>query len=247
MYSLGDGFRYALNIKGVPYETVWVEYPDVEALSKKIGAMPTGTRKSDGAPWYTLPVIYDPNSKKVIADSATIVRYLDKTYPDMGPILIPPGTDALHFAFHDAFMGVMFGGKGHFAALTLSPACKLFSSRSAEYVRRHHGLALGDIDALAPFGSEKRAEHWRGLQMTMNKFAGWLRGGEDGTEELLFMGGSRICFADVTLAGVLKSMQRVLPEEEWKDIMGWDGGRWARFMDAFRPYEFVDTGSLAQL
>ncbi|KAJ8699426.1 hypothetical protein PTI98_002541 [Pleurotus ostreatus] len=45
--------RYALNIKGIPYQTVWVEYPDIEAVCKKIGASPTG----EEAPHYTLPVI----------------------------------------------------------------------------------------------------------------------------------------------------------------------------------------------
>ncbi|KZP02399.1 hypothetical protein FIBSPDRAFT_808778, partial [Athelia psychrophila] len=43
--------RLALNIKGLPYRTVWVEYPDIEQLCKKIGAAKTN---SAAAP-YTLP------------------------------------------------------------------------------------------------------------------------------------------------------------------------------------------------
>ena len=52
--------RYALAFKGLPFRTEWVEYPDVEALCKKIGAKPT-EKKDDGRDHYTFPVIYDPN------------------------------------------------------------------------------------------------------------------------------------------------------------------------------------------
>ena len=235
---------YTLNIKGISYKTVWVEFPDVEALCKKIGAAPTGTRR-DGSPLYTLPAIHDPNTGKVVADSAAIVRYLDKTYPNKGPILVPPGTDALHSAFHDAFMNATFGGKAHLAALAVPPASQILNPRSLEYIVREREPVLGKLDTLAPYGSEKRAEHWKELQKTMSKFASWL-GSEDGEERLLFMGGSEICFADVTVAGTLKLIQTVLPAEEWKDLMTWDGGRWARFMDAFKPYETVDLGSILQ-
>ena len=31
--------------------------------------------------------------------------------------------------------------------------------------------------------------------------------------------------------------------EEWRAMMEWDGGRWARFVYAFREYEEVDEGT----
>ena len=51
-----------MNIKGLPYRTVWVEYPDIVAVLEKIGAPPAG-KAPDGSPKYTLPAIYDPNTK----------------------------------------------------------------------------------------------------------------------------------------------------------------------------------------
>ena len=30
-HLLSHTIRYCLNIKGIPYKTVWVEYPDIEA------------------------------------------------------------------------------------------------------------------------------------------------------------------------------------------------------------------------
>ena len=74
---------------------MWVEYPDVEPLCKKIGAAPTGTKGADGSPLYTLPTIYDPNTKTAVSDSSKIVRYLDATYPSSGPTLLPAELDAL--------------------------------------------------------------------------------------------------------------------------------------------------------
>ena len=34
--------RYCLNIKGIPYKTVWVEYPDIEGVLKKLGGGSSG-------------------------------------------------------------------------------------------------------------------------------------------------------------------------------------------------------------
>ncbi|KAJ7483558.1 hypothetical protein FB451DRAFT_1234964 [Mycena latifolia] len=53
--------RYALNFKGIPYKTSWVEYPDIEPLSREVGAAPT-RNKPDGRPHYTLPMIHDPST-----------------------------------------------------------------------------------------------------------------------------------------------------------------------------------------
>ena len=73
-------------MKGIPYRTVWVDCTDIEALCKKLGVSPTTTRPS-GDPCYTLPTIYDPNTKRAVTDSAAIVRYLESAYPAAGPTL----------------------------------------------------------------------------------------------------------------------------------------------------------------
>ncbi|RDB26472.1 Glutathione S-transferase-like protein ustS [Hypsizygus marmoreus] len=72
--------RYSLNFKGLPYKTVWVEYPDIAELSKKLGIAPTN--EGPNGPNYTLPAIYDPTTGTALAESIAIAEYLDKTYPD---------------------------------------------------------------------------------------------------------------------------------------------------------------------
>ncbi|TFY64394.1 hypothetical protein EVG20_g5962 [Dentipellis fragilis] len=72
--------RLALNAKGIPYRTVWVEYLDIAGLCKRIGAQHTEMH-ADGH-HYTLPVLRDPNTGAAVSDSFNIVKYLDEMYPD---------------------------------------------------------------------------------------------------------------------------------------------------------------------
>jgi hypothetical protein len=88
--------RWVLNYKRLLYRTVWVEYPDIKPLSLEIGAAPT-SHNADGAAFYTLPAIHDPNTGKTISDSFDIAQYLDVTYPER-PVL-PLGTEGLQSAF----------------------------------------------------------------------------------------------------------------------------------------------------
>jgi hypothetical protein len=37
-------FRLSLSVKGLQYKTVWVEFPEIESVCKKIGAKPTSTK-----------------------------------------------------------------------------------------------------------------------------------------------------------------------------------------------------------
>lgn len=41
--------RFILNYKRLPYQTVWLSFPDIEAELQKLGVAPTTS------PWWTLP------------------------------------------------------------------------------------------------------------------------------------------------------------------------------------------------
>ena len=182
-----------------------------------------------------------------MSDSSKIVRYLDATYPSSGPTLLPAELDALHRAFDAAVLASTFGG-GHLAPLVLPAGCAAMNPRSAEYFRRTREAMFGPLEAMAPAGSEKRAEHLKGCAKAFGEtIAGWLGKTPDGKERLFFMGGDTLCYADVTIAGFLKCIQKLTTPEEWKNVMSWDNGRWARFMEAFKPYEAEDAGSVVEL
>ena len=93
---------YSLNYKGLPFRTVWVEYPDIESTLKAAGIVSNTRKKPDGSPTWTVPAIYDPKTKTGITESFAIAEYLDKTYPDT-PLLIPPGTRTLQKAWIPTF------------------------------------------------------------------------------------------------------------------------------------------------
>ncbi|OJT03278.1 hypothetical protein TRAPUB_6146 [Trametes pubescens] len=234
--------RFTLNIKGIRYKTVWVEHPDIPALSRKIGAPPT-SHDADGAPQYTLPAIYDPNTKTALADSAVIVRYLDKTYPDT-PRLIPAGTDALHAAFDRACHFLL---DSDLVPLVVNESANVLLPRGAAYFRATREATFGGpLQEIAPLGSAKREKHWAGVKKAFSAFARWIQA--DGVDKP-FLLGDLIGFADVTLASFLVFMRVVLGEDskEWADLKTWDGGRWARYAEAFKRYESVDVGEIVVL
>ena len=82
----------ALIHKGLPFKTEWIEYPDICPRMREMGAEPTGKWES-GAPLYTLPVIKDDATGKVVSDSWKIALYIEDTYADK-PTLFPFGVRA---------------------------------------------------------------------------------------------------------------------------------------------------------
>ncbi|KAI0754890.1 hypothetical protein C8Q80DRAFT_1141673 [Daedaleopsis nitida] len=231
--------RYCLNIKGIPYKTVWVEYPDIAGLCKKIGATCTST-KADGTSHFTLPAIYDPNTRTGISESAAIAQYLDKTYPSTYSV-VPKGTEALHKAFtqalHDAILQDLL-------QMNLPPTCLQLNPPSSEYFRRTREATYGmKMEEFSPEGSEKRAKHWKRVEDGLRLVKGWMEAGGEG--KLLVMG-EQICYADITIASWLEWTRRVhgTNSQVWKDVMGWDGGFWAKFMKEFDKHGAVDVGSL---
>ncbi|CDO76080.1 hypothetical protein BN946_scf184649.g6 [Trametes cinnabarina] len=233
--------RYCLNIKGLPYKTVWVEYPDIEAVSRKIGAAPT-EKKADGSPKYTLPAIYDPNTKTALSESAAIVRYLDRTYPDT-PRLIPYETDALHAAFHHAVHSSVLPG---LRKIVIPETAKRLLPRSEAYFRATREVLFGSkLEEISPPGP-KRDAYWTDFKAGLQLLSQWLQA--DGTDKLFFLG-DKIGFADVTVAAFLAWTRIILgaDSKEWSDIKTVDGGRWSRYMEAFEKYETVDIGEDAVL
>jgi len=225
--------RFALNYKGLPYKTEWVEYPDIAQVCKDIGADPTDVN-DDGSPAYTLPAIYDPSTKTAVAESARIAQYLDTTYPDT-PALIPVETVALHASFQEAFLSTI---QVKMLPLLFLPTTKLFNPPSAAYFRRTREAMFGKtLEEFSPAGPIREAQ-WKELQEGFTKLAGWMS--TDGKDRRFFMGDT-ICHADLSIAGWLMWTKRVLGQDssEWAVVKTWDEGRWARMMEYFEKYEIV--------
>nr|AWK67868.1 glutathione transferase-like protein [Sparassis latifolia] len=224
--------RFSLNYKGLPYKTVWVEYPDIARVCREIGAQPTSTSE-DGSPYYTLPAIYDPSTKTAISESEKIARYLDKAYPDT-PVLIPSGTCALHAAFQEVFLMTV---QRRMQPLMLPPTNNILNPPSEAYFRRTRESKFGKLEDWSPPGPI-REKHQEDLRVELTKVAVWMA--SDGEGKPFFMGDT-IHYADITIAGWLVWMKKVLgPEsQEWTRLKTWDDGKWGTFMQAFEKYEIV--------
>ncbi|EKM52028.1 uncharacterized protein PHACADRAFT_31807 [Phanerochaete carnosa HHB-10118-sp] len=222
--------RFALNIKGIPYKTEWVEYPDIGKVYEK-HKIETIYKEDDGSPLYTLPVIYDPSTGRTVAESSDIAKYLDKTYPDTRT-LFPKGTAALHEAFVSAYVQV------HKALYNIvcCAACYCLNERSQVFYRTTREEDLGM--RLEELRTEKG---WEDAEAAFGKLADWLAANGEGQDDWV-MGGGTICFADLRIVSGLMWAKTTLGEEseEWRRICGWHGGKWKRIVENFEQYAHVD-------
>ncbi|KAJ7695989.1 hypothetical protein B0H17DRAFT_1131170 [Mycena rosella] len=219
--------RYALNFKDLAYKTTWVEYPDIESVCKEIGAEPSMIRKN-GSPYYSLPVIHDPNTGAVVSDSARIADYLDATYPDT-PVLTPAGTHTLQKAFQAAFDSAT----NPVIPYIMPAVARILRPRSEEYfVRTREASFKQKLTEMEPTG-EAHETAWKELQAGYGKISGWMKEGDS------FVMGNTISFADLLIAGELQWCMKGFgaESEKWKDMLTWHGGRWAKLIDDLKKYE----------
>ncbi|GLB38801.1 putative glutathione S-transferase, N-terminal domain [Lyophyllum shimeji] len=221
--------RYSLNYKGILYRTEWVEYPDIEATCKRIGA-PYTEKREDGTPLYTLPAIHDPSTGVSLADSVLIAEYLDATYPDT-PKLLPPGSRTIQHAFLAAYR-LMLPALWQFA---LPGTLPILNPPSEAYFRRTKFGPM--IPNVAPTG-DLRQEQWAKLKDDFGLLAGWLDKGEADGPYIL---GDSASFLDFAVAGYIIWLRIIWGEGsmEWSDIKRWHNGRWDAFLKRLEKYETV--------
>ncbi|KAL0961165.1 hypothetical protein HGRIS_006137 [Hohenbuehelia grisea] len=224
--------RIMLNYKGLPYKTVWVESPDIEAVSKEVGVAPI-IIQANGQPLYTLPAIHDPATGTTLSDSLKIAAYLDAQYPDT-PKLISPDTVGLH----DAFSFALEAALDAVWAFILPATNNVLNPKSEEYFRRTREKDFGKrLEDVVPAGEEGKKE-WAKVKTGFNSIEKWIiKGGGE------FVTGNTVSFADVIIASFLLWFKRVWGEtsQEWKDISSWNEGRWVKRLQTFEKYFSEDN------
>ena len=223
--------RFGLNYKKLPYTTTWLEFPEIEPTATQIGAPPTG-RKPDGSPFYTTPIIHDPNTNKTLSNSIDIARYLDDTYPDT--LVLPDGEASAQRAKH--IEGVFFIDVAPYVlGIGFLPALQRLNPASQPYFRATREAVTGaSLEDLASPGPE-RDEKWRKAEEGFGKLAAAMEKaglGEEGEHT------RRLEYAELVIGAYLVALQRTFGEEsdEWRAIESWQGGRWKRLVDKLRPY-----------
>ncbi|KAL0961284.1 hypothetical protein HGRIS_006244 [Hohenbuehelia grisea] len=220
--------RFALGYKGLTFETVWVGYADIEKVCKEVGASPTGIRRN-GEPHYTLPVIHDHSTGRVVSDGYVIAKYLDEQYPDT-PKLLHPGTEALQTTFVHAHMGAV----SPIFPLILGLIGPTFEPRHADAFRRAREIEFGrKLEEVIPADAAARKAQWALAKDGYDTVDAWLQksGGP-------FAMGDTISFVDGTIASFLFTFKHLFGEEstEWQDIKKWNDGRWGKFLSDLEKY-----------
>ena len=216
--SFNERLRFVLGYKNLPFETVWVEYPDIAPKLKEIGA--SANKLRDGREQYTVPVLSDPNTGALITDSWVIAEYLDKTYPEK-PVF-PEGSKGLITAF-DSALEALEGDSFKFSLLRTS---QNLNERSREYFVATREVAMGaKVDEWSPEGPTRDA-HWKIIEKSYYDSAkAWY----DKVEGKWVMGDT-FCYADIILAARSLWFKRVYHDDEWQKIASLHDGKWERLL-----------------
>lgn len=217
------------------YRTVWVEFPDVEATLRSIGAPPSALR-GDGRPVYTLPVIVDPTrnpmSPEILSNTNHIAEYLEAAYPAR-PVF-PEGSRAVQTLFVHYIQEV-------FAKPLLPIMVPLSHQQLPERSQSHFRTSSrGHASPAVPqvfLSGPQREQAWLAvkeqfdfLAMVLDKNAGDADG--DGTVVM----GHDVSYADFALCSVLIWIERMAAHDGWARVRTWNGGRWGRLWDRCREY-----------
>jgi glutathione S-transferase len=223
-----------LNIKGIPYQTVWVEMQDIQTEMPKLGA--TAPTQRNGRPYYTLPTINDPNTGRIVTDSWAIAEYLEMQYPNT-PSLFPAGTRALQAAF----VGRRTPAARKLWLLVANQVItgNVLPEKGAEHYRAGVEASLGGatLEQAVPKGADRS----QAIDAFIEQLAVIDREIQANGDDALFIGGDAPCFADVHIAAFLTAAQKTLTADSdvWKAFMIAQDGRWARFMQAFEKFQTV--------
>ena len=186
-------------------------------------------KRPDGSPAYGLPMIYDPKTKKGVADARVIAQYLDDTYPDT-PKLLPENLKAgiditTAWVWDNIIMPLI--------PLIVPQAYHLVNpGPNKDYFRASREMFLGaKLEDVSP--PEKREAQWVPVKAALNKLAGWM---DQNGPDKPFVFGDQFTYADCFLIGFLAWPMIVGRDEDWEAITTWDNGRWGKLMKIAEQY-----------
>lgn len=228
--------RLSLNYKGIPYKTEWVELPDGRATYEKTGAKPAVGFA--GQPSYSFPIIKDDSTGVAIGDSFAIAQYLDETYPDTAKLI--PDADkqaALLKELEGAIIpAVPLVLKQTYDSGLLTPRAREYFTTTRASLLGFLGIKVATMDEFH-MSAEEREDQWRKVQQFFDAMSP--KWGGDGNHSWFL--GDTISFIDLAMGGMILAQRAIwgVDSKEWKDIMTWNSGKWAKFVDGLKDYEAI--------
>jgi glutathione S-transferase len=247
--------RLALSFKQVPFKTTWIDILDIPDVRKGLGC-PAVRKLDDGSDYYTLPMLQDPASGRVIGDSFDIANYLEDTFPNSGGCLFPqditgtgldyesPHKDTAFFAPLTSNLGSKNEAYARFQRhvdTTFSSYVVLLAEYlpmnpssadgvKAVFVKRAH---LKSWDDLCIHG-EARQQLMVAFNEALSSLAEMLAIHQSGP----YLEGERPTYADMIVGGWLNMLSATMPEAEWKNFRTWHGGVFAHLHDSLQEKYF---------
>lgn len=221
-----SAYRYTLNIKKLSYRTQWIEYPDIASFYTS-NDIPPADDKPDGSlasyTKYTLPMIYDPNTKAFVSDSLRIAEYLDATYPDT--LQLTGAGHAMIAGFNTGFLSCIEPAM----TFLLPIVADNLNPPSEEFFRRTRKEGMGiDLRDLYKTGD------WKKVEIGLSRAAKWYE-----NDSVFVLGGDEPSFVDLQVASFVRCARTILGEssEEWNRIQNWNDGRWGELVRKMEKYE----------
>ena len=236
-----------MNVKKLEFDTVWLQFHEIEPTISKLGGKPT-RKKHDGyvlrirlagspllthvplyrTPWYTLPVIYDPATKQMISDSKDIAEYLDKQYPATQKLILDP-------AFEAEWEEIVLANIRKNAPVSIFMVLhNRVSVPAGQHIRRVREPELGKT--LEELSTEEAVrQQWKAIENGFTNISKYYE--KTGTTFLSKKDTPE--WADLIVGAWVISQKFVYGEDskEWKSILEWDGGLWKKLNEALQVYE----------
>ncbi|CAK3950952.1 related to glutathione S-transferase [Lecanosticta acicola] len=189
--------RLALNYKGVPYKTEWVEYPDLAPKFKALGIPPNSPETNPNAE-YSSPAIKLPDGRYIM-DSLAAARELEQLQPS--PSLHIHGNDYANRT--QEAVGQIMKGLAPIAMPRIPE--RLLNPSSAEYFHttreKRFGMPLSELAQ-----SDKAGERaWSTAEPGFGAVKALLVENGNGP----YIQGGEPSFADFVLAGFWRFMERL--------------------------------------
>jgi glutathione S-transferase len=250
--------RLTLSFKRVTFKTTWVDIVDINDVRKGLNC-PATRKLDDGSDFYTLPILQDPNSNRVIGDSFDIANYLEETFPNPNHSLFPANSTRTGLDYESPSKDTMF-----FAPLTTNVGSKdedyaqfnlhvdatfsvymilyaqylPFNPETADaakalFVKRAHLKSWDDMSVQGEAREQLKTAFEKGLTSLAEPFM--VHGSGP------YLEGEQANYADLIVGGWVNMLSILMPEDEWKEFRTWHGGVFARLHDALQENCWVCT------
>lgn len=185
--------RLALNYKGLPYETRWTEYPEIEPLFKSFGIEPHPTGRAS-AP-YAIPAARMPDGKYVM-DSLEIAKALEVVQPSPSLHLTSPRVVRAQAAVQQTLDALGAIVKPRVPQMVLNPTSADYFSNTRS---KKYGMSLEEV-AKSDLAGESA---WISAAEGMTLFRDLLVEDQTGP----YVMGNEPGFADFVMAGFWRFLQ----------------------------------------